>query len=144
MKRRIICIGNRYVDADAAGMLVFEKLQARTSSFAEVEIVEGGLAGLNLLPLLEEGGKVVFVDAVQGFAPPGEIVVLHWHDMLAIPTTDHFDHQAGLVYLLKALPHVCEGTLPQEITLIGLEGICPASVIDRAAELSLTTVSQGE
>ncbi len=36
----------------------------------------------------------------------------------------HFDHGAGLAYLLAVLPKVCDGELPEEIVLVGLEGEC--------------------
>ena len=36
----------------------------------------------------------------------------------------HFDHGAGLAYLLTVLPKVCDGELPEEIVLVGLEGEC--------------------
>ena len=75
MKSYIICIGNRLLSEDASGPAVFDSLQ-KLSLPQDVEIIEGGTAGLNLLPLLEKGGRVVFVDTVSGFADDGEIVML--------------------------------------------------------------------
>ena len=50
---------------------VFDRLQEMQPLPAGIELIEGGLAGLNLLPLLERGGRVVFVDAVSGFYRTG-------------------------------------------------------------------------
>lgn len=143
MRACIICIGNRFVDDDAAGLLVFDSLQALGPMPAGVELVEGGLVGLNLLPLLEQGGRVVFVDAVRGYTQPGEIVVLTHQEILQAPSQMCFDHGAGLPYLLAVLPKVCEGQLPEDIILLGLEGKCVAQTIARAAEMSVTIAIHG-
>jgi hydrogenase maturation protease len=143
MRSIIICIGNRYVDMDAAGMQVYSLLQAMAPLPQGVEVIEGGLAGLNLLPLLEQGGRVVFVDAVQNLAQEGELTLLDGHDLGALARADHYGHDGGLAYLLGALPHVCEGTLPTEMVLIGLEGKCSTSVLEQAALLSLEVAMHG-
>ncbi len=143
MKGSIICIGNRFVAGDAVGAQVFDRLLEMPSLPAEVKIVEGGTAGLNLLPLLEEGGRVVFVDAVSGFTKPGEIVLLETREIVSTLDTAHFDHEAGLAYLLAVLPKVCDGDMPEEIVLVGLEGECTAQMIDQAARMSITIAAHG-
>lgn len=139
---RIICIGNRLVPHDAAGSAVFDRLRQRTLP-EDIQLSEGGLAGLDLLPLLEQGGRVVFVDAVSGFTGDGQIVVLDQHTLLQQTTEPVYGHDAGLPYLLAMLPHVCEGSLPEEVILVGLEGLCSESVLDEAAELSLAIAANG-
>jgi len=138
----IICIGNRFVAADAAGPAVFDRLQEMVLPEG-VEPVEGGLAGLNLLPFLEKGGRVVFVDAVQGFAGPGEVVLLGEREIAGITSQSHYDHGAGLPYVLAVLPQVADGRLPEEISLVGLEGECSMETIDRAARLSIAVAAHG-
>ena len=121
-------------------LAVLQKMQPLP---AQVELIEGGLAGLNLLPFLEQGGRVVFVDAVSGFAEPGEIVLLDRQEIISTQETFHFDHEAGLPYLLTVLPRVCDGVLPEEIVLVGLEGECTAKTIARAARLSVIIAIHG-
>jgi hydrogenase maturation protease len=101
------------------------------------------MAGLNLLPLLEQGGRVVFVDAVNGFTGPGEIVLLDHQEIMCTLSKPHFDHGAGLAYLLTVLPHVCDGELPEEIVLVGLEGECTTQMIEQAAGLSIAIAAHG-
>lgn len=143
MRGCIICIGNRFVDEDAAGLQVFDHLQTLGLVPAGVELVEGGLAGLNLLPLLEMGGRVVFVDAVRGYTRPGEIVLVSHQEIVQAVGSMSFDHGAGLPYLLAVLPKVCEGQLPEEIILLGLEGRCTSQTIERAAEMSVAIAVHG-
>lgn len=143
MKGFIICIGNRFVDSDAAGPLVFDRLRAMQPLPPGIELIEGGLAGLNLLPLLEQGGRVIFVDAVRGFAEAGELVLLDRQEIVGTESQPHFDHGAGLPYVLAMLPQVCDGELPEEIFLLGLEGGCSMQTIERAAGLSIAVAVHG-
>jgi hydrogenase maturation protease len=143
VKRLIICIGNRLISQDCGGLDVYDCLQSLQPLSDGVEVIEGGLAGLNLLPLLEQGGMVVIVDAVKGFTRQGEIIVLSHSEIVKNNPDSHFDHGSGLVYLLTMLPKVYEGELPEDIVLVGLEGQCTRQVIKRAASLSLRIVSQG-
>lgn len=142
MKATIICIGNRFVAADAAGPAVYDRLQ-QLALPEHVEVIDGGLQGLNLLPLLERGGRVVFVDAVRGFAEPGTVVVLEGTDVAVGEGLEHFGHEAGLGYLLTVLPKVCDGVLPEEIALVGIEGAWSPSLIDRAAGISVRLAVNG-
>jgi hydrogenase maturation protease len=134
--RRIICIGNSLVGQDTAGPAVYEHLQGIELP-AGVEVSEGGMSGLSLLPYLEQGGRVIFVDTVSGFAPPGTVVVLDQQAVINTLDEGHYDHNAGLPYLLSVLPRVCEGELPEEIVLVGVEAEFDTSIIKKAAELSL-------
>lgn len=142
MTCRIICIGNRFIAGDSVGPRIYECLQEMNVP-AGVEVIEGGLAGLSLLPFLEQGGRVVFVDAVAGFALPGTVVVLDQQDVIASLDDGRYSHAAGLPYLLSVLPRVCDGRLPEEIVLVGVEGAVDASRIREAAELSLFIAMNG-
>lgn len=56
--RRIICLGNEYIRQDSAGLEVARKL-ALMSLPEDVEVVEGGLAGLDLLSLVENSERFI-------------------------------------------------------------------------------------
>ncbi len=142
MKSTIICVGNRLVSTDASGLAVFDRLQGLKLPRG-LDLVEGGLAGLNLLPHLEKGGRVVFVDSVSGFGEEGAIVVFDKMDDIKGLCSDHYGHASGLPYLLSVLPKVCDGILPEEILLIGMEGSLAEKMIDRAAELAVSLAVEG-
>jgi hydrogenase maturation protease len=146
VKATIICIGNRFVPADAAGPAVYDRLLELALPADDIDIVDGGLQGLNLLPLLERGGRVVFVDAVSGFADTDSdrIVLLSGAEIADQPEgRQGFDHGAGIGYLLAVLPQVCDGEMPREIALVGIEGTYDAQLIDRAARLSIKVAHHG-
>ena len=138
--KRIICIGNRYCQEDAAGSLVYDHL-AHTRLPADVELIEGGLAGLDLLRFVENSPRVVFVDAVDGFHARDKIVVLD-AEQAARHADSSYGHAAGLGYLLRVLPQVCEAP-PEEVFLVGIEGDLDAGVIREAAELSVAIAVDG-
>lgn len=133
MHARIVCIGNSLFAPDAAGPMVYNLLTHDTLP-ASVELIDGGLGGLNLLPFLEDCDLVLFVDAVSGFRETPGIVIIN---PLDIPNeSKHFDHDAGLTYLLEAAPYVLDGTLP-ELVLIGIEGDPTATSCRQAAAACL-------
>ncbi len=143
MKRRIICIGNRFVTDDSAGPAVYDRLHGMQPLPGGIEVIDGGLRGLNLLPLLEQGGRVVFVDAVRGYGPADRIVVLSRKDILEGEVACRFDHEAGLAYLLSVLPRVCEGEMPEEIALVGIEGDISPRLVVAAAHCSIHLALNG-
>ncbi|MDP4030178.1 MAG: hydrogenase maturation protease [Gallionella sp.] len=142
MKSFIICIGNRLLAEDSSALMVFDMLQQRTLP-DNISVIEGGLMGLNLLPFLEQGGRVVFVDNVSGFTQPGSLVVLDQKEIIATGA-EHYDHNSCLAYVLSVLPKVSEGKLPDEIVLIGIEGPYTEKLVEEAANLSVYIAQNGQ
>ncbi|MFA7268576.1 MAG: hydrogenase maturation protease [Sterolibacterium sp.] len=132
-------MGNRQVQGDDFGPRVYDCLAALPVPM-DVDIVDGGLAGLGLLPYLEDGRRVFFVDAVAGFTAPGRIVLLA-ADEVARQCTSGFDHAAGLPYLLKVMPAVLDSP-PPTVTVIGHEGAACAQAVRTAARLALHLATQ--
>lgn len=133
MKARIICVGNRLAARDDFGPRVYDRLAAGPLPNG-IGIVDGGLAGLDLLRYLEDCSRAVFVDAVDGFAQPGELVVLSAAEVAA-QSAGGFDHGAGLPYLLRVLPRVIAAPLPV-VTLVGHEGSADEQAVLIAARLA--------
>jgi hydrogenase maturation protease len=101
MKTTLIGLGNILMQDEGIGVHAVKALQERFEVPPELEIVDGGTAGLNLLPFLEGRDRVLFVDAVDFGREPGFMGELS-ND--AIP---------ALARLLEILP--------QEICLIGIQ-----------------------
>ena len=138
--RRIICVGNRYRREDAAGPAVHDHLAACGGLPAGVELIDGGLGGLDLLRWVDGAARVVFVDSVSGMATAGAVITASRAEVASL-ASPHADHAAGLPYLLRCLPQVCEGALP-EVTLVGIEGEADDAMVARAAALALRLVSE--
>lgn len=139
-RRRIICVGNRLVEEDAAGPAVYDFLSARPLP-ARVELIDGGLAGLDLLRFMTGTERVVFVDAVTGFLESAGVVVLSG-DEAGARAGGSYGHDGGLAYLLNVLPRVMGDNMPG-VLLVGIQGAVSPVLTARAARVSLDFATQG-
>jgi hydrogenase maturation protease len=137
MNTRIICIGNLFFEPDAAGPKVYDILLGQPLP-EKVQLIDGGLAGLNLLNCLEGIELAIFVDSVSGFRSTPGIIVMNTFDSLHIDPD--YDHNTGLGYLLRVAPQVITEPLP-EMVLIGIENGPDASLCSRAARMCLEVIS---
>lgn len=104
---RIICIGNRYIESDSLAAQVYELL-SHLELPEDVELIDGGLSGLNLLPLMDDCERVVFVDAIWG-DDPVPLQVLRGDELVAAQV---YGHAGGLGYLLGAYYALGDGQAP--------------------------------
>jgi hydrogenase maturation protease len=135
---RIICVGNRFFQPDAAGPMVYELLARRQLS-KTVELIDGGLAGLNLLRFLENVEFVVFVDSISGFRESPGIEVISTFDSLHI--VPDYDHNTGIGYLLRIAPQVLSDKIPA-ISLVGIEGRPDMGLCTQAAQMCLDIIAK--
>ncbi len=122
-KIKIIGLGNPFMGDDAVGILVARQLQEYTS--AHNSILEGGLAGLNLLDEMEDIDTLILIDAVHSHSKVGTILRftipqdLEEIGKLAWGTSASSTHAFGLAEALT-LAYTLK-VLPQEVTLYGVE-----------------------
>lgn len=138
--KRIVCVGNRFKPEDSAGPMVYDYIMSGSIPKG-VEVIDGGLAGLNLLRFFDDAVRVIFVDAVRGFRSSGGVLALTAQDARRHADAG-FDHNAGISYCLRILPYVHEGKLP-EIFLVGIEGTATPDRISKAAGMSLELADRG-
>ncbi len=136
----IVCVGNRFAEDDNIGPRVYDLL-ARRQMPEDVLLIDGGLMGLDLLRFVEGARRVIFVDALHGFAPPGRPVLLDRSAAVAGRPVD-FGHNGGLAYLLRMIPAACERDIP-EIALVGAEPPVAPEVVGQLAEMALS-IATGE
>ncbi|MCC6522679.1 MAG: hydrogenase maturation protease [Polyangiaceae bacterium] len=135
MNARIVCLGNRYTAADDLGPRVYDWLAARALP-PNVAVVDGGLGGLDLAPLVERSRRVVFVDTVVGLAAPGEVLVLDAAALARHAAGEvGYGHGGGLAYLLRALPIVCAS--PPPCALVGAAAPASQGLVARVAARAL-------
>jgi hydrogenase maturation protease len=122
-KMKIIGLGNPFMGDDAVGVLVARQLHAHSS--AHVSILEGGLAGLNLLHDMEGTDMLILIDAVHSHAKAGTIVRftlpkdLEKIGKLSWGTSASSTHAFGLAEALT-LAHTLK-VLPAHVVLFGIE-----------------------
>jgi hydrogenase maturation protease len=119
----VIGLGNLLLQDDAVGVAAIEAVKAGYTFEPQVDLLDGGASGLDLLPVIEGYEKVLFVDAVDAGEPPGAIVLIEGDAVPSFLASQGSVHHVGLSDLLFAARMT--GSLPAEICLIGIQ---PASV----------------
>jgi hydrogenase maturation protease len=131
MKVTLIGMGNILMRDEGVGVHAVKAVEERFEVPPELDIIDGGTAGLDLLPFLEGRDRVLLVDAVDFGKDPGFIGELANE---AIPAAFGKDkaslHHVGLAEVLATARLL--DILPREICLIGIQ----PHTIDMGLELT--------
>jgi hydrogenase maturation protease len=76
----VLGIGNTLLKDEGVGVHVTERIQAMNIP-EDVELLDGGVLGIDLIESMEEREKVIIIDAVQGGEAPGTIYRLTRKDI---------------------------------------------------------------
>jgi hydrogenase maturation protease len=131
----VLGIGNILLQDEGVGVRVIEHIRNHYRLADEVQVIDGGTMGLDLLPYLEVE-QLLVVDAVDAGEPPGTIVCLRDREVPAHLNQKISSHHIGLADILSITR--LRGTEPRQIVLIGIQ---PAS-LDVGLELSPTISAQ--
>jgi hydrogenase maturation protease len=115
----ILGLGNILMSDEGIGVHTVNEFQNRYSVPEYVEIVDGGAAGLDLIPFIEGREKVLMVDAVNFDREPGYIDVLENEAIPAKITTKASLHHLGLMDVLSIVK--MSGNYPKDLCLIGIQ-----------------------
>jgi hydrogenase maturation protease len=119
----VIGLGNVVLSDDGLGVHAVQRMQERSELPEGVELVEGGTAGLLLLPTLADARRVIIVDAIDTGAPAGTLVRLDGDEWASAFELRMTPHDVGLVDLLGAAQ--ISGAWPEQLVLHGVQ---PASI----------------
>jgi hydrogenase maturation protease len=115
----LIGVGNILLRDEGVGVHVINAIKRRYTFSSDVEIVDGGTMGLDLLPIIEGKDKVLIVDAVDFGEKPGYIGMIEKDDIPSVLNTKLSVHHINLSDVFFALKLM--GTYPSEICLIGIQ-----------------------
>lgn len=113
-KDLVLGVGNLLLSDEGIGIHAIRKLLDLQTLSEEVEIIDGGTAGLNLLTYLEGVDRLVIIDAVETGGPPGTLIRLAGDRVPAYMA-------------LKVSPH--EITLPDFLAAAKLRDLYPKEVV---------------
>ena len=115
----ILGLGNILMSDEGVGVHTVNEFQKRYTVPEYVEIVDGGAAGLDLIPFIEGREKVLMVDAVNFDQDPGFIGILE-NDAIPVRITEKASmHHLGLMDVLSIVR--MSGNMPKELCLIGIQ-----------------------
>ena len=119
---RILGCGNLLMGNDGVGLKVVEALQnTEMECLKNLDIVDAGVCGLDLLNYFDGAKKVIIVDAVLADSPVGSVHRLDGKDLIKSteePLNLVSGHDLTITDVLRIGEHV--QTLP-EIVVIGIE-----------------------
>lgn len=115
----VLGIGNLVMSDDAVGVIVAQRLQKEYRFADNVEIMDGGTLGLDLLPKLENITNLIMIDAVETGKAAGTCVRLSGQELPIALQTKVSPHQMGLKDLLAVSELM--GHSPKEMVLIGVQ-----------------------
>ena len=129
-------VGNILLQDEGIGVHVVEHLKEHCSFSEEVQVLDGGTMGLDLLSYLEGVDRLLVIDAVDAGRLPGTIIRLTDDEIPAFLGRKLSPHQIGLADLLSVAS--LRDLLPHQVVLIGVQ---PAS-LETGLELSPTISAQ--
>ena len=72
----VLGLGNMLMSDDGIGLAALARLQDDWFIPPQVELVDGGTWGMNLLPIIESADRVLVLDAIDSGAAPGTLAVV--------------------------------------------------------------------
>ncbi len=132
MNTLVLGVGNVLLMDEGVGVRALNELKRRYSFSDDIEFLDGGTAGIELLRHIQNRDHLIIIDAMTCDQPPGTVVRLEGEDVPKAFRIRISPHQLGLSDLLAAA--MLTDDLPEKLILFGVE---PES-IDIGLELTGT------
>ena len=123
MRAVVLGVGNILLSDEGIGVRAVEALQRDYRLPPEVEVIDGGTCGMEMLDDLAHADHLLIVDAVKNGQPPASLVTLKGEAVPVFFGTKLSPHQIGLADVLATL--TLTGERPGNTVLLGVE---PASL----------------
>lgn len=150
-KTLVLGVGNLLLTDDGVGIHTIQRLQEAQTFPEEVQVLDGGTCGLDLLQYLEGVERLIIVDAAQLGQPAGTIVRMEGEQVPAFLSLKTSPHEIGLPELLFAAK--LTDIYPQEVVVFGVQpesietslGLTPALAarVDELVEMLAAEVKRG-
>ncbi len=113
----IIGVGNLILRDEGVGVHVVRELETRELP-PQVEVLDGGTALMDLLPVIHKAERIIVIDALQAGGEPGTIYRVCPDDLMGETENPLSLHQVGLLEVLGMVRQL--GGDP-EVVIIGVE-----------------------
>ena len=115
----VLGIGNVLLTDEGIGVRALKELERRYTFPENVELLDGGTAGIELLRHIRNRDYLIIIDAMKFNQEPGTVSRVEGNDVPAAFRTRISPHQLGLSDLLAAA--MLTGELPENLVLFGVE-----------------------
>jgi hydrogenase maturation protease len=120
LRKVVLGLGNTLNNDEGLGVHALKELDARLGvNQSDVELLDGGVLGLNLLMVVEECSHLLILDAVDAGKPPGTLVELTKEQIPLYAGVKLSQHQVTFQEVL-GLANIRDH-LPEHLHLIGVQ-----------------------
>ena len=137
IQRRVVMgLGNTLNNDEGLGVQLVKQLDAQLPNATKVEFLDGGVLGLNLLPIVEDCSHLLVLDAIDAGKEPGTVIELKRDDIPLYAGVKLSQHQITFQEVL-GLANI-RGLLPKNLHMIGIQpadlsvGVELSEVVERA------------
>ncbi len=141
-RKIILGLGNLLFSDEGFGIHALRYLRTEMNSQFQVEWVDGGVLGLNLLPLIEESSHLLVLDAVDAGLAGGSLVEITGEQMPLFTNNKMSEHQIGFQEVL-ALARLRD-RYPAQLHLVGVQpaNMAPGVELSPAVKAALPAVAR--
>ncbi len=129
----VLGIGNILLRDEGVGVRVVEQMQ-KMHLPDDVELVDGGTAGADLLDVLAERQKVIVIDAVQADCEPGTVIRFTADDLVQPDGVGMSLHELGLGEALTMTRQL--GCAPKDVVVFGIKPKDTGSGLELSEEVA--------
>ena len=115
----VLGLGNILIQDEGIGVRVVERLVECYDIPAEVDVLDGGTAGLALYDDIVGRKHLIVVDAIENRCEPGTLITLRGEDVPSFFRNKVSPHQMALSDILAALEIM--GEKPAQVVVIGIQ-----------------------
>lgn len=114
----VLGVGNDMMGDEGIGARVARQLNNKYVFPEEVEVVDGGVGGMSLLPLIRTADEILIVDAVDASAEPGSIFMFDCQELEVDEAPKLSMHDTGIIEVIRTAALMHEGLCA---TIIGVQ-----------------------
>jgi len=115
----VLGVGSILMRDEGLGVLAIEELERRFRFPENVELLDGGTSGIELLSYIAGKDFLIIIDAIKAGHPPGTVLRVEGEDVPGRFRTRISPHQLGISDLLATA--MLTGELPGRMVLFGIE-----------------------
>jgi hydrogenase maturation protease len=117
----VLGLGNLLLRDEGFGIALLHHLEAELGPIPGVEFIDGGVMGLDLLPLVEGSRYLLILDAVNASRPPGALIELDREELPLFSGIRLSEHQVGFQEVLGLAS--LRDQLPEFLHLVGIQPV---------------------
>ncbi len=116
----IIGLGNVLLSDEGIGVHLVRQLAKQQDNFPNVEFIDAGAAGMNLLHLIANRKKAVIIDCAKMGEKPGTLRRFTADEVVSVKHLTHFSlHEIDILQVLNLSKQL--GECPAEVIFLGIE-----------------------